>query len=347
MSKLISIIVPCYNVEKYIIRCMESLVKQTIGIENLEIILVNDASPDNTLQYLLDYEKKYSDSIVVIDCKENKRQGGARNIGLTYATGDYIGFVDSDDFVEVTMYEELYSKAVQYGCDIVKCGHIRDMCDGSYKSGDILTGKLDVLHDITLDSERRKFIVSDTDIGLWDTLYKRDIIYNNNILFPERMAYEDAFWNQMYQLYANRVYILEKNLYHYCVNLESTALKMDESYHLDMLKSNLLRWQEYAKRGVLVRFRRELEYEFIKMYYLMGLKMLFLRFNIPSYEVFLEMRKTALIIVPDYNNNQYINNNLKKELKWIVGTLDRDVSKEEFEEMYLYVKRSGMERMEK
>ncbi len=343
-SKLISIIVPCYNVEKYIIRCLESLVNQTIGIEKLEIILVNDASTDNTLQYLLDYEKKYPESIIVIDCKENGRQGRARNIGLTYATGDYIGFVDSDDFVEVTMYEELYAKMIQYNCDVVKCEHVRDLCDGSFRSEDILTGKADVLYDITLDADRKVFIVSDTDIGLWDTLYKRAIIFDNNIHFPEKMAYEDAFWNQMYQLYVNRIYILEKRLYHYCVNQESTVLKTDEAYHFDMLKSNLLRWQEYTQRGALVKFRKELEYEFFKMYYLMGLKMLFLRFRNPSYEVFLEMKKTVLKLIPDYKNNEYINGVLKEELKWLLDTLDRFISIEEFEEMYSYAKQYGMEK---
>lgn len=86
---LISIIVPCYNVENYIDRCVSSLVSQTIGIENLEIILVNDASRDNTLFKLYEWEKKYPDSIMVITYDENIRQGGARNVGLSYATSDY------------------------------------------------------------------------------------------------------------------------------------------------------------------------------------------------------------------------------------------------------------------
>ncbi len=344
MSKLISIIIPCYNVENYIVKCMESLVNQTIGIEKLEVILVNDASPDNTLQYLLDYEEKYPESIIVIDCKENRRQGGARNIGLAYATGDYIGFVDSDDFVEVTMYEELYNKAIDYDCDIVRCRHTRDKCDGSDEPHNILTGKPDALYDITSDEERKKFIVSDVYIGHWDTLCARHLIYDNDIRFPEKVAYEDAFWDYMLQLYAKRIYILEKNLYHYRVNWDSTVLKMDEPYQFDMLKVNLLKWQEYSKRGVLVKFKEELEYEFVRMYYIIGLKMLFLRFTKPSYEVFLEMKKVVLMIVPDYKENKYLKD-LIEGLKWLLNTLDKEVSKEEFEEMYLYAKQNGMERI--
>ncbi len=343
MSKLISIIIPCYNVEKYIVRCMEPLVNQTIGIDKLEIILINDASTDNTLQYLLDYEKKYSDSIVVIDCKENKRQGGARNIGLTYATCDYIGFVDSDDFVEVTMYEELYSKAVQYGCDIVHCKYTRDMADGSDVLGQMITKKEDMLCEVITEDQREKFILEDLiGVNVWDKLYKRELIYDNNIHFPEGIAYEDHYWGMLICLYISKVYILERKLYHYCVNGESTVMRMDQSYHLDILKVGLLKWQEYEKRGFLSKYKSILEYDFMLNCYFAGLKILFLRFSNPSYEIFLEMKKTVLTMIPNYKDNKHINSNLKESFKWLLDTLDKDVSKEEFEEMYLYAKEKGM-----
>jgi glycosyltransferase involved in cell wall biosynthesis len=89
MNKKISIIIPCYNVEKYIERCIDSLINQTMNLDQMEFIFVNDASTDRTLDILLKYEKKYSDSIMVINSEENLRQGGARNIGLSYTNGDY------------------------------------------------------------------------------------------------------------------------------------------------------------------------------------------------------------------------------------------------------------------
>ena len=112
MAKKISIIIPCYMVEQYIDRCVNSLLNQSIGLENLELIFINDASPDLTLSKLLDYEQLYPESILIIDSKENMKQGGARNLGLMYASADYIGFVDSDDWVEPTMFEKLYAKAI-------------------------------------------------------------------------------------------------------------------------------------------------------------------------------------------------------------------------------------------
>lgn len=90
----VSIIVPCYNVEKYLPRCIESLVNQTL--EDIEIILVNDASPDNSIKIMKEYELKYPNKIKIIDSQINLRQGGARNLGIDIATGEFIGFVDSD-----------------------------------------------------------------------------------------------------------------------------------------------------------------------------------------------------------------------------------------------------------
>lgn len=117
----ISVIIPCYNVENYIDRCVKSLINQSIGVENLELIFVNDASTDGTLTKLQNWEQTYPENIMVITYEENLRQGGARNVGLQYATGEYIGFVDSDDWIEPDMYELLYSIAKQKDFDQV-CG---------------------------------------------------------------------------------------------------------------------------------------------------------------------------------------------------------------------------------
>lgn len=113
---MVSIIVPCYQVEKYIRRCVDSIINQSIGFENIELILVDDASTDGTLEILRKYEKMYP-GIIVIECEKNGRQGTARNIGLQYATGKYIGFVDADDWIEPDMYEHMYLIAEEYSVD--------------------------------------------------------------------------------------------------------------------------------------------------------------------------------------------------------------------------------------
>ncbi len=107
-EKLISVIVPAYNVENYIRRCLDSLVSQTY--ENLEIIVVNDGSTDRTGEIIEEYTERYPDKVMLYT-RENQGQAEARNFGISKASGDYIGFVDSDDFVSTKMYELMYREA--------------------------------------------------------------------------------------------------------------------------------------------------------------------------------------------------------------------------------------------
>ena len=160
MVKKISIIVPCFNVSEYINRCLKSLVNQTIGIENIEIILVDDASTDNTLELLESWEKEYSESIMVITYEENLRQGGARNVGLEYASGEYIGFVDADDWVEEDFYEEAYSIAKKGDYDVVR-GKFERCRIGKNQKSDKKTPRLIDYHFKTLKDDFYKFEVGD------------------------------------------------------------------------------------------------------------------------------------------------------------------------------------------
>lgn len=113
----VSVIVPVYNTEKYLQDCIDSLLNQTL--ENIEIIFVNDASSDSSLSILEENQKFNASKMKVINSTENLRQGGARNIGLRVAKGEYIGFVDSDDYIAPDMYEELYNKAISGNYDVV------------------------------------------------------------------------------------------------------------------------------------------------------------------------------------------------------------------------------------
>ena len=98
--KLVSVVVPCYNAFMYLEKCIEHLLIQTIGLENIEIILVDDASTDGgaTLGIIMQYEQKYPENIIAVSLEENVRQGGARNVGVSYANGQYLIFCDADDW---------------------------------------------------------------------------------------------------------------------------------------------------------------------------------------------------------------------------------------------------------
>jgi len=118
MSYKISVIIPVYNVEEYVGECLDSIVNQTVGIENIEVIVVNDCTPDNSLEIVRKYTEKYP-SIKIVEHEVNQGQGPARNTGLKYATADYITYVDSDDFISENAYETCLEKFEKYHCDLV------------------------------------------------------------------------------------------------------------------------------------------------------------------------------------------------------------------------------------
>ena len=117
-----SIIVPCYKVEKYLPRCLDSLLNQTL--EEIEVICINDGSPDNCLKILKEYQKKYSSKLVIID-KKNEGVWRGRKDGIKKAKGEFIGFVDSDDYVALDFAEKLYNAAKKNHADISVCGFDR------------------------------------------------------------------------------------------------------------------------------------------------------------------------------------------------------------------------------
>ena len=129
-QKTASIIVPCYNVEQYLPRCLDSLVNQTLN--DIEIICINDGSPDRCIDILREYENRHPDTVVVID-KKNEGVWRGRFDAIAIARGEYIGFVDSDDFVEPNFAANLYQTAKEFDADISVCG---------FKRIDVQTGKI-------------------------------------------------------------------------------------------------------------------------------------------------------------------------------------------------------------
>lgn len=330
MAKKISIIVPCYNVENYIERCMESLINQTIGLNNLELIFVNDASTDHTLEILKSYENLYQEDILVIDLEENIKQGGARNIGIQYATSDYIGFVDSDDWVELAMFEKLYEKALQYNCDMVSCGYKRVLDVGTPMGR---TGKEDRFYRIDTDQERRQFLLNGVNGGIWCSIYRKQLIMDNEIFFPERLTYEDNLWLPMVQLYISTHYVLEEYLYHYFYNMNSTIVKRNSLHHFDRLTIELKKLEEYNKRGVLGLFYNEIEFQFLKLFYVNTLNLIFTRFDTIPIDILKLMQKTVTDSFPNYKNNCYLKSHFNNGDEYLLGLIELEVKKEVFEKI--------------
>lgn len=221
MTPKVSIIVPCYGVEKYLDRCMESLVNQTL--RDIEIILVDDVSPDRVPEMCDDWEKK-DNRIKVIHKEKNGGLGYARNTGLEAASGEYVAFVDSDDHVALDMYESLYNKAVQTNTDVVfgsiymedSAGtwhKIHEFEDKSYLQGDAVKAfMLDMVANMPFSKKERV-----CEMCVWRSIYRRNIIKAYDIKFESEreVVSEDIPFNVDFLKNASSVSFIDKGCYYY------------------------------------------------------------------------------------------------------------------------------------
>ncbi len=209
----VSIIIPAYNAEKTLTACLSNLVHQTIP--DIEIIIVNDCSKDNTLQIMMDCEAQFPDRVIVVNSDKNRGAGGARNVGLLYASGDYIGFVDSDDIVTTNMYEKLYSKALEGDYDIVDCGYFNEAEDNAIiHTSDELAG--------TLNAYKRSELIASGGY-LWSKLFKHSFLNKLQLTFRENCILEDCETLMLMFAKAENIGNVKEILYCYKANAGSVS----------------------------------------------------------------------------------------------------------------------------
>lgn len=218
--KKVSIIVPVYNVEKYIAKCLDSLVNQTLS--DIEVIVVNDGSPDNSQTIIDDYVAKYPD-IIKSYTKENGGQGSARNYGLKKATGEYIGYVDSDDYVRKDMFETLYNKATQEKLDIVICGNYVVYENSAKQQVELNNYVIDDMHDNAYFGK----------IGVCNKIYKKTLV--EKLEFRSKKWYEDLDFTVKAISLASRIGYVDEPLYYYLYREGSTMNNSNVNRNLDIL----------------------------------------------------------------------------------------------------------------
>ena len=231
----VSVIVPVFNVESYLNESLDSILNQTL--KDIEIICINDGSTDNSLDILETYSKK--DKRIKIISKENEGQGVARNVGLDNAQGEYISFVDSDDFIKRDMLEKLYNKAENNDLDLVMCkvssfdNETHEVDDDLwYYSLKCFDGfKKDVFNNL----DTKKFTDS-ISVTPYNKLYKRSFIEANNIRFPDKYIFEDEVFFYNVYLKAKRISLVDENLYYYRTNRKgSTVSKSSDNDYIDVI----------------------------------------------------------------------------------------------------------------
>ena len=252
----LSVIVPVYNTSKYLPKCLDSIINQSL--KDIEIIVVNDGSSDNSKEIIKQYVKRYKDRIIFLD-KENGGQGSARNLGIKKAHGDYIGFVDSDDFIESTMYEGMYKSAIDNNSDIVIC----NICD-YYEKDD---SKKDVLLGLSNNPSINEAIVKSVP-SVVNKIYKRELLQDTNISFDESIWYEDLPYSMQMIVNAKKISFVEKPFYNYFHRNVSTMHNKNISKNLDILKAYDILINFLNKEKLYDKYKEEFDFILLKEVYL-------------------------------------------------------------------------------
>ena len=210
----VSVIVPIYNEEKNLKRCIESLINQTY--KNLEIILINDGSTDNSKKII----DSYKDKRIVAIHKKNTGIGDTRNTGIAKSTGDYIMFVDSDDYIELNYVEVLLKSLNENKADLAISNYYLDTPNKTYE--------IDLKNLGITSIKEDEDLLCKINLSPWNKLYKKDLIINNNNKFPYKVKYEDVPFVVEAVIKASKISFVPNYLYHYVIKKSGETITRDE-----------------------------------------------------------------------------------------------------------------------
>ena len=239
----VSIIVPVYNVEKYIEKCLTSLVNQTL--EDIEIIVVNDGSKDNSKKIIEEFIQRYQKKIVYLE-KENGGLSDARNYGIPYAKGEYIAFLDSDDYVEKDTYKRMYELAKKEKSDMVECDFYWEYPNKTkIDTGEIYHNKKEMLEKVR--------------VVAWNKLIKREILEKSKIEFPKGYRYEDVEFTYKLIPYLEKVSFLKEPCIHYIQRENSISnLQNARTKEIFDVLEHVINY--YKDKNIYDEYEQQLEY---------------------------------------------------------------------------------------
>lgn len=291
-NPLISIIVPIYNSEKYLDKCVQSILNQSL--KEIELILVDDASPDNSK----DIMKKYAelDNRVVLIHNSKNGSPNPRNAGILQARGNYLGFVDADDWVEPTMYEELYKATNGEKIDVV----ISDLREVN-ENGDVLS--IESLFDISIfEKTKNKTDVIKSLISnggrLFTNIWRKDIIIDNRLLFIENNFFCDSVVNLWY-IASNSFAKVDKVFYNYFVNTSSVSRAKNNLRLYDRLSAAEDMLKRSMELGLYDKYKEEIDYRFYILFYHNSLVTFTTMFSKPQYKMIDEAKVKLKAYFPE------------------------------------------------
>ncbi|KZX17516.1 putative glycosyltransferase EpsH [Methanobrevibacter cuticularis] len=229
-SYKISVIVPVYNAEKTLNNAIDSVINQSFGFENIEIILVDDCSNDGTKDIINDLANEYENIVPIFLESNSGLPSNPRNIGIRASTTEYIMFLDNDDYYYPNICEKLYSLIISYNADLVVSRH-------NYCSNSILKKPLSFFNkyeDFMIVDSVDEFPELFTNLGvIWDKIFKKRLIIKNNIKFPEEILSEDIYFSLKYYFYCNKIILLNNFFgYRHTIDSQSLSHNLTEQYLL-------------------------------------------------------------------------------------------------------------------
>ncbi|MCL2417335.1 MAG: glycosyltransferase [Bacteroidales bacterium] len=301
MPKL-SVIIPVYNAKKTIIRCVDSLLNQTL--QDMEVIIIDDHGQDDSIKTIQNHIAKHPrrDQFRFAKTPTNSGPGPARNIGLQAAQGEYIAFVDSDDWVEKEMYSMLYEMATQHSADLCYCNAI---FEGSKKNRERTLSNISVESGPFNDKSKRHFLSHFRSyFSLY--IYHREFLNDNAIIFfPEKSA-EDVCFLACAILCAKSVAQVNRAMYHYTYDSNSLSRFQNEKRYLDKL-SAFRRLFDFTKtHGLYEEYRQELEFVYFKKAYLSALINYLQNAKRPKVKVLREIYQEFTEVCLDYTKSRLI-----------------------------------------
>ncbi len=242
----ISVVVPFYNVEDYIEKCLNSLKNQTL--KDIEVILVDDGSKDGSTKIAKSFAKK--DARFSYHLKKNGGLSDARNYGMKYAHGEYLAFLDSDDYIDHDLYEKMYAKAKENDADMVETDFIWEYPKKSVK-------------DISKVTKMSRIIV-DIRVVAWNKLYRRSLIEKLGVTFSKGLRYEDVDWCYKIIPFVEKVYSVHDTYVHYIQRPTSIANTQNERVRdIYQILENAIKY--YEEKKIIGRYKNQLEYSVMRI----------------------------------------------------------------------------------
>lgn len=298
----LSIIVPVYNMagEGKLNYCMDSLVHQ--NLTDYEIIAVDDASTDESFRILEEYQAKYPDLVRAVRSPKNRKQGGARNIGIGLAQGEWIGFIDSDDWISPDMYRKLLEKAEQTGADMVGCQY-QLTSEHSMKPGKTIVNNTPDQAGILTEEHYRKLLLRPGSMVI--KIYKKCVIDAHELCFPEEIFYEDNAAAPVWMLCFRHFELVDEPLYYYYQHEASTVHRISEERCRHRMRAGELLVEGIRKIGYDSIYHAELEARFTQLYYVNTLFSYMAGVKWPKLSFLKELRAGMQTYFPAFQDNAY------------------------------------------